>query len=83
MELRVLPCPTTQESWTLVASEPLTSDLNKGCRAMALSSSDLLGTNCLDSDAGGWEYPLSEWEELGAGGGLGTNQAVHLNHKVE
>ena len=30
-ELRVHPPTTTQAPWTLVASEPLTSDLNKGC----------------------------------------------------
>ena len=65
-----------------MASEPLTSDLNKGCWAMALFSSDLLGTNCLDSDAGGWEYPLSEWKELGAGGGLGTNQVVQITTRL-
>lgn len=65
-----------------MASEPLTSDLNKGCLALALSS-DLLSTDCLNSDPGGWEYLLSEWEELGAGGGLDTNQVVHPNHEVE
>lgn len=44
--------PTTQASWTLVAIEPLTSDLNKGRLAAAPSSSDLLGTDCLNSDPG-------------------------------
>ena len=72
----------TQTSWTLAASEPLTSYLNKGSRALALTS-DLLSTDCLNSDPGGWEYLLSKWKELGAGGGLGTNQVVHLNHEVE
>lgn len=44
--------PTTQASWTLVAIETLASDLNKGRLAAAPSSSDLLGTDCLNSDLG-------------------------------
>lgn len=56
--------------------------LKQGLWAMALSSSDLLGTNCLDSDAGGWEYPLSEWKELGAGEGWAQTKLSILTTRL-